>query len=148
VALPYGRDRGEDASGGHGRGWRWFAAWLVVGGLVSCAALTGLSIGALVAPIAVVALVWVARRASHAAEAAGALAGVGAFLIVVAFLNRDYRPCPAGELSLPAGTPAGTAVSCGGLDPVPWLVSGAALAALALAVYGAYRLRASRRTGG
>src|SRR5438874_9599648 len=89
--------------------WRWFAAWSVAGASMTLSFLTGLSIGLFVLPVAAVLLLWVARRAPHPADALGFVQGVGALLIVVAVLNRSGN----------------------GLDPMPWLLAGLGLSALA-----------------
>jgi hypothetical protein len=59
-------------------------------------------------------------------------------LLLIGFLNRDYTPCPPqGSLYLPAGSPPGSSVSCGGFDPAPWLIAGIVVSALALLSYTA-----------
>ncbi|MGH2994771.1 MAG: hypothetical protein ACRDON_09000 [Gaiellaceae bacterium] len=103
-------------------GWPWFWAWGLAGGLVLFALLTGFSIGLFLLPLAVVALVLVARRARGWPEGLGVLAGVAAVCLSV------------GGLQLAAD---------GGLDPRPWLAVGAALGALAVGGYMFLR----RRTG-
>ena len=100
--------------------WRWFAAWSVAGAAMAFSFLTGLSIGLFVLPLAAALLLWVAWNAPRFPEALGFVAGIGAVLVLVAFLNR-------------AGT---------GVDPVPWLVAGLCLAGCALVAYSALRHRA------
>lgn len=59
-----------------------------------------------------------------------------------AFFNRDYRP--RGEharLSVSPGAPPGTSVSCGGTDPMRWLVTGLIIGGLAVLGYGLLRRR-------
>ena len=124
-----------------GARWRWFAAWALCGGTLAFCLLAALSVGVFVLPFAVVLTVWVARRSRARADALGLAAGVGAMLVAIWALNRDYTPCPAGGLTLPPGSPPGTSVSCGGFDPTPWLVAGLVLAGLAVAAYVALRRR-------
>ena len=123
------------------RSWASFAAWAIAGGLSTVAILTGFSIGIFVAPVALL-VVWLAvRRASRGAELLGLAAGVGAILLLVAFLNRDYTPCPDGPVTL---APGQTEFECGGFDPLPWLVAGAVVVAVSLVVYAAVRMRPTR----
>src|SRR5687767_6919079 len=102
-------------------GWRWFAAWGLAGGLVFFALLTGLSIGFLVLPFAALAVWFVGRNASGWPEILGVVLGAAAVSLTVAAINRDYSPCPEGPITLPPGE---TSFSCGGFDPLPWLVAG------------------------
>lgn len=130
-----------------GRGFRWFMAWTLAGAMMSFSLLAGFSIGLFVLPLAAAVMLWTVRRSPHAVEAVGLFAGTGIVLLVIAFINRGYTGCPAGGLSIGTDAPAGTAVSCGGLDPHPWLVAGVAFTAAGLALYGAHRLRLARRAG-
>jgi hypothetical protein len=59
-------------------------------------------------------------------------------LLVIALVNSDYRSCSSGPVTAPAGQ---NSVSCGGLDPAPFLVVGLALCAAAALVYAALRRR-------
>lgn len=132
--------RRRDRSGG--RGWRWFGAWGAAGLLLTFSYLTGFSIGGLVFPFAVAALFFAAARSPHFAESVGFLGGIGGVALLVAFLNRDYKPCGEhGQLSIPPGAPPGTSVSCGGVDAEPWLNFGAVTSAIAIAAYAVLRWR-------
>jgi hypothetical protein len=91
---------------------RGFAAWAVAGFLVTFAILTGFSIGFLVAPFAAVAVGLAWRQTAGDAEVSGMVFGAGATLVLIGLLNLDD-----------------------GMDPVPWLVAGAALAATSAAFY-------------
>jgi hypothetical protein len=135
IALWRARGRTE------GRGWRWFGAWAVTGAGLTLSFLSGFSIGLLLLPFALVLLALVARLSPQLPEAAGFVSGVGVMLIVVAFLNQDYRPCGSGVVTLEPGQ---TSVSCGGLDPRPWLVSGLAVFTAGCVAY-ALTSRARRR---
>ena len=118
------------------RGWRWFAAWSLTGALFTLSLLTGFTIGLFLLPFATVALLVVAWQAPRLGETVGFAGGVALVALVVALLNRDYRPCGEhGRLSIPPGAPPGTSVSCGGVDPLPWLVSGLVIGALAVVAY-------------
>ena len=117
--------------------WRWFIAWAAAGALLTFSFLAGFSIGLFVLPLAAALTIWVARSAPGWAEAVGFAAGLGTMLLLVGLLNRDYSPCPAGGLSLPPGS---SSVSCGGLDPAPWLYSGLIVAAASVVAYAALRV--------
>jgi hypothetical protein len=123
-----------------GRGCRWFWAWAVVGSTLTFSLFTALSVGVFVLPLALV-LLWLVLRASPRwPESIGLAEGVGFVLLLVAYLNRDHQPCSTnGGLQLPADAPVGASISCGGLDPHPWLYTGLVLAALAAVGYAAVR---------
>jgi hypothetical protein len=116
----------------HAVGWRWFAAWGLAGGLVFFALLTGLSIGFLVVPFALLALWFVVRNRAGWPEILGALVGAGGVCLAVAARSWDYNPCSDKPVRLPAGT---TSYSCGGMDPIPWLIAGIVLTVAGLAAY-------------
>jgi len=119
--------------------WTAFLAWTVAGGLLALSALSILSIGVFVLPLAVVALVLVGRRASRWPEGMRVLAGTGVLCFVVAFLSRDYSPCPeSGVLTIPAGA---TSVECGGRDPLPWLVVGSVILGASVGAHAFLRRR-------
>lgn len=116
-----------------GRGPAWFGAWTVTGAALTFCFLTGFSIGLLFLPLALVLLAFVVRRSPQLPEAAGFVTGIGVTLLVVAFINRDYEPCPAnGVLRLGPGQDS---VSCGGFDPHPWLYAGLAVTAVGVLAY-------------
>jgi hypothetical protein len=122
-----------------GRPSRWqgaggFAVWALAGLLLAFTILSGFSIGFLIAPFAVVALMVAARRAGHGPEATGMVLGTGVTLSVIGLLNLDYDPCPD---RVTVTLEVGEEVRCGGMDPVPWLLAGGALAALSIALYRA-----------
>lgn len=123
----------------HAVGWRWFAAWGLAGGLVFFALLTGLSIGFLVLPFALLAVWFVARNGAGWPELLGALVGAGGVCLAVAVRSWDYNPCSDEPVRLPAGT---TSYSCGGMDPIPWLVTG-----IVLVVAGPVAYALARRFG-
>jgi hypothetical protein len=126
-------------------GWKAFVAWALAGALVVFAFLSGFSIGLFVLPLAGVVLWIVARRTSAWPEVFGVGAGAGALCLLVAFLNRDYTPCPEGPITL---APGQTSFECGGADPVPWLVAGVALVAGSVLAYFLLRRFLPRPPGG
>jgi hypothetical protein len=88
-----------------------FWLWALVGGALLLSTLS--FIGVLTGIPALVALVLVARRSPRWPEPLGLLAGFGALCLALAAINWRHD----------------------GLDPVPWLASGALLAALGLGGY-------------
>lgn len=123
-------------------GWRWFATWAAAGFALTFSVLAAMSVGLLTFPLALLLLVWLVRTArTHAIV--GAAAGSGAVLLLIAFLNRDYNPC-SGPLSLPPNASPASSVSCGGLDPHPWIVVGSIAVCVSLAGYLVFRTRGSR----
>ena len=106
-------------------GWRWFAAWAIAGFALAFGFAAAFSIvGLLVLPLAVVILIWVARRSPHFSEALGLVGGVGATLLLVAFLNRDSTSCPPGRSApiLPSRNSSGVLLRRSGSQP--WLTAG------------------------
>jgi hypothetical protein len=125
-------------------GWRWFCAWAVAGGLLAFALLSGASIGFLMLPFAAIAVWLVGRTARMWPEILGSLAGAGALCLAVAAANRDYVACPDGPITLGPGEDS---FSCGGLDPLPWLVVGVVLLVAGPALYALARRRGPPRFG-
>lgn len=119
-------------------GWWDLAEWALAFGLLAFSVIAGFSIGFLVLPFAVVALGLTSRRSRPWPEApTGMLVGIGAVLLMIAFIQRDYVPCP------PQGEPMvlrrGESSSCGGFNPVPWIVAGVASTAVGVAGYLAWQ---------
>ncbi|MGH9227041.1 MAG: hypothetical protein ACRD2W_25425 [Acidimicrobiales bacterium] len=117
-------------------GWAGFAAWAGAGALCGFAGVSLASVGLLILPLAVVALIAAGRRARPWPEVAGFLPGLGTGAgLFVGLVNLGSSPCPSsGSASVGPGA-ATSSYSCGGLDPVPWLVGGAILVVLGFAVY-------------
>ena len=102
----------------HLAGCGWFWAWAGVGFATALAAVV---LGLLALPVAAVAF-WMARQPAIRRSAFGFVAGIGALMLFVAYLQRT------GEHHL---------------DPVPWLVVGLTL----LVTGGVGHARLSRRHG-
>ena len=102
-------------------GWRWFVAWALAGGVLTLALLTAMSIGLFLAPVALLLLVLVGRRARPWPESLGMVAGVGAVCVAVAALSWASRPG--------GGTP----------NPAGWLAVGIVLVVGAAMLYVAAR---------
>jgi hypothetical protein len=116
-------------------GWRGFAAWAVAGGLLALSLLSW--VGLFLLPVALLACWLAGRSARSSLELLGALAGAGLVCLGIAYGARDYSPCPpGGSLRVPPGE---TSVSCGGFDPLPWLVAGLALVVVSGLAYGVGR---------
>jgi hypothetical protein len=118
--------------------WQSLAHWTFALALLTFAVLGALSIGVFVLPFAVAAIVFAARRKRSWPEPyLGGVLGVATVCLYVAYRARNYTPC----------TPSGTAVrlgpgerlTCGGLDPLPWLIVGGTL--LTVGVIGYFLLR-------
>jgi hypothetical protein len=137
------RSRGE--SGGRGSGCRWFWAWSLAGAALGLSFLTGFSIGLLLLPFAL-ALLWLVLHLSPRwPESLGFFEGVGFLLLAIAYLHRSDHACaPSGTLKI-APSAAGQSISCGGLDPHPWLYSGFVIVALAAFAYAVARRVRERR---
>jgi hypothetical protein len=116
-------------------GWWRFTAWVFAGALTFFAFLTGLSIGLFVLPFAVIALWLAARRSRIWPEILGLVGGIGVIGFVIAAVNHDGSGCRTSEED------GFTTVTCGGLDPMPWLVSGLLLVAAASVLYAFARRR-------
>jgi hypothetical protein len=102
---------------------------------VSVIGILVLPVGALIASL----LLWLGRRWP---EPLGMLEGMAGVAFFVAFVNRDYQPCPPGgfrgEITLQPGEASAT-FSCGGIDPVVSLTVGLTLALIGLVVYALVR---------
>jgi len=115
-------------------GWPAFAEWALAMALLSFAVIGAASIGVLVLPFALLALALAARRNRAWPEAPmGGLTGVGSICLLVAYINRAYSPCPTGPTRV--RVVSGGHFSCGGFDPMPWLMVGLLLAAVGCVGY-------------
>jgi hypothetical protein len=115
-------------------GWQSFAEWAVALALLSFALIGAATIGMFVFPFAVVALFVAERRNRPWPESlTGGLVGIGSVLLLVAYINRGYSPCPPGRVRMRLGP--GEHFSCGGFDPMPWLAIGTLLASAGFVGY-------------
>ena len=95
----------------------WFALRAGLGALVL---ISFLELGVLGVAISFAAFALAARRAPSVwPQILGAVEGWAAICLLVAFLNRGYRPCGRGPISLAPGQ----SYSCGGAPPTPWLIA-------------------------
>jgi hypothetical protein len=99
--------------GPHTRRCAGFWGWAIVGGLAVFSLLSAASIGVLVAPAALIALAAMARSRPTWPEPLGVVAGAGFVTVAIGLLH----------------------LRAGGLDPVPWLIAGALLVAIACAAF-------------
>lgn len=107
------------------------AAWGAAGVLCTTAVLGMLSYGLFVLPFAALAVISAARRFPASRDILGLCFGVGPTLIVIGLGSLDYRPLPSsGVVTL---APGESSVTYGGMNPVPWLISGTALSLATLA---------------
>ncbi len=119
-----------------------FMAWAAIGTLLALSLLGAASIGLFVFPLGLPGLWLVARRVRAWPEMAGVLEGVAALSLFVGIANLGSTPCPAagsGTVQRGGGVPSGS--SCGGFDPLPWLLVGVALAVIGLFTYVVARER-------
>jgi hypothetical protein len=130
------RDSDHDMVVNDRPGWLSFCTWAEAVALLTLAVLGAFSIGILVMPFGLVFL-WLAVRRTHAWPewVMGGPLGLGATLLLIAYLNRGYVPCiPSGTMSRSQG-----AHSCGGHDPAPWLAIGAILVIAGITGFSAAR---------
>ena len=130
-------------------------AWAAVFATATFAFIAMLSIGILVAPVAIgLAYLVNARFRSSPESTIGGPVGAGTILLWIAYRHRDYPgPCPGGgamSRGMEVVSAGGRSVmklemSCGGLDPRPWLAVGVLLVAIGLGVALAHRRRAASR---
>jgi hypothetical protein len=116
-----------------------FLLWIPIGACAALGLAAAPSFGLFLLPFAVVAIVVARWKLRPWPEALGAGLGVGVVLLVVAIANNDYRACSGGPITV---APGESSVSCGGLDPAPFLLMGLALCASAAVLYFTLRRRA------
>jgi hypothetical protein len=123
-------------------GWGGFAAWAFVGALFSLSFLGAASIGLFLLPAALLALLVVSWFVRLWPEIAGVLEGAAALSLFVGISNLGTTPCPAsGSHTVRVGADPGATWSCGGMEPLPWLLVGFALAGVGVGVYALARIR-------
>jgi hypothetical protein len=124
VTLPRSADRV--------RSWP-FVAWAAVGAGACLALLTVFTVGVFILPVAIVATIALLRwRGSRTIAAIGVISGFGLVPLYVAYLNR--------------GGPGDVCTTSGGgqsclteWSPWPWLIAGAVMVALGIAVFAVVR---------
>jgi hypothetical protein len=114
--------------------WRWFAAWMLVGGLYQFSMLGMMTIGLFVLPIPILATVLLVRVHAGGRSALGLVAGLSFPLFYVSFLNHD------GPGMICSAIEGGTACT-EEMSPWPWLVAGVAFLALGTAAFWLSRPR-------
>lgn len=117
-----------------------FAVWALVGALFSVSFLGAASIGLFLLPVALAALVITSVFVRAWPEVAGVLLGAASLSLFVGSVNFHSTACPSsGSGTVHAGGPEGATFSCGGFDPVPWLLVGVTLAVASVATYALAR---------
>jgi len=101
------------------RRWRWFAAWLLVGGLYAFSLLSMLTIGLFILPLPVLATVLLSRRSETRSGLPGLVAGIALPLFYVAALNRSGPGMICSSIDGGSGTMCTEQTS-----PWPWLAAG------------------------
>lgn len=120
-------------------GWPGFGCWAIVGTALAFSFVAMASIGLFVLPAAFVVAWLTSRYVESGPELLGLIAGAAAVSLAVGLVNIDNfaSSCPAeGSERLQE-----SAASCGGLDPVPWLVTGALLALVSAGIFSWIRHR-------
>jgi hypothetical protein len=119
-----------------------YAAWAITGLLLTTAFLALFSIGLFLLPFAVVAVVFSARR-FPGPPAVSSIAGGGLALVGIGVANLGNHPCPRHPASIPPGQLVG--MSCGGTSAGPWLLAGAIIFLVGLALATGLWLRTRAR---
>ena len=114
--------------------WRWFAAWMLVGGLYALSVLGMLTIGLFVLPIPIVATVLLNRHHEAGLGTLGLVAGISLPIFYVALLNHD------GPGMICSAFEGGTACT-EEMSPWPWLAAGLAFMALGISAFWFMRPR-------
>jgi hypothetical protein len=119
------------------RHWGGFALWAGVGALFGLSGIAMPSIGllVLVLAVAVVALLRAGRYLQVWPDVAGFLPGAGGLSLLVGLANLTSTPCPSTGSGFAGPGATGAVSSCGGFDPVPWLVIGVVLTATGFAAF-------------
>jgi hypothetical protein len=92
----------------------------------------------------VVAAAVLATRGPAWPEVTGLAVGASLFTGLVAYLNRDSRPCD-GSGTVVVGPDDVREFSCGGTAPEPWLTLSVVLLLAAVSAYGVTAIRRRRR---
>ena len=108
--------------------WRWFAAWMLVGGLYALGLLSILTIGLFVLAVAALATVLLGRHQGARRGMLGLVAGIALPLFYVSVLNRD------GPGMICSATEGGTACT-EETSPWPWFAAGLAFLALGTSAF-------------
>ena len=123
---------------GQRAGWSALAEWSLAFALLALVALSALTIGVFLLPVAVAAFVAVGvRNRAWPYLPFGLCIGVSALVTTVGLMHLRYVPCEMGRVIGAAVTSPGVRAagrgSCGGLDGRLWLAVGAALALVGVA---------------
>lgn len=145
------RGRNVTASASAGRdprrtrgGWLWFVAWAISGALLTVGVIGSFGVLVLVLPFGALSALVLILTARSWPELLGVGSGIGSLALGIAFLNRNYRPCPFAPPTI-TRFPGYQAPDCGGMDPLPWLVAGTILTLGSIAAYAwARRARVPR----
>jgi hypothetical protein len=114
--------------------WRWFAAWVLVGGLYALSLVSMLTIGFLVLPIPLLATFLLRRHQEARPGMLGLVAGISIPLFYVALLNRN------GPGMICSAIEGGTACT-EEMSPWPWSAAGLAFLAVGTGAFWFHRSR-------
>ena len=116
--------------------WRWFAAWILVGGLYALGQLSILTIGIFVLPVAVLATVLLWRHQAARRGIPGLLAGLALPFFYVSLLNHNGPGMICSAIEGGTGCTEET-------NPWPWFAAGLALLALGTSTFWLRRPRSA-----
>jgi nitrate reductase NapE component len=131
VTAPASADRDPRRKRG---GWLWFVAWAISGALLAVGIVGSFGVLVIVLPIGALSALVLILTARSWPEVLGVGSGIGSLALGIAFLNRNYSPCPDAPttgIRLPGHRPP----DCGGIDPLPWLMAGMVLLLGSVAAY-------------
>jgi hypothetical protein len=119
------------------RHWGGFARWAGVGALFGLAGIAMPTVGllVLVLAVAVVALLRAGRHLEVWPDVAGVLPGAGSLSLFVGIANVNSTPCPSSGSGFAGPGATGAVSSCGGFEPLPWLLIGVVLTATGFALF-------------
>ena len=120
----------EAGSGGTAKrgGWRWFAAWAIVGVLGASAWLNAMTVGVFILPLTAIAAWWVGKRARPWPEMLGLTLGADLLCFGLAYGADRLPDCNAPRPPLrPLEAGESQTFSCDDAVALPWLVAGSIL---------------------
>ena len=111
--------------------------WAATAAVAVSAMVLTISFGGIGAVVVVPAFMWLGQRAQIGRAQHGVLLGLAALPAWLAAINWDYQPCPASAADMADGN-----WTCGGTNPLPFVI---ATAVIVLAFLLVWRLAKWRR---
>ncbi len=142
-SAPVARTGGSTKRGG----WRWFAAWAVVGVLGASGVLSAMTVGLFILPLAGIAAWFVGKRARTWPELLGLTLGAGLLCFGIAYGAHRLPDCNAPRPPpRPLQVGESETFSCDDADGLPWLVAGSVLLGSGMLGYVVARRSLDSRT--